>query len=109
MSSNTVTIGCIEPAIITDTSCWSRTPKEAGDEMSTIDITTESRTDEIQVFRDVSRPSSKDDASTDTKSSNINHVGIIELPSVINTVNSKFAWNTAQPKAISLLILIEVT
>ncbi len=55
--------------------------------MSTNEITTESRTDETQVFRDFSRPSNRVDARTDTKRSKINQMGITEFPSVINTVN----------------------
>ena len=87
MSNNTVTIGWIEPVIITETSCWSRTPKAAGDEMNPNDSTTESKSEEIQVFRDFSRLSIRDDASTDTKSIMINQMGITEFPSVINIVN----------------------
>ena len=108
MSNNTVTIGCIEPTIITDTSSWSRIPKVTGDEMSTMVINTERMTDEIQAFRDVSKPLNWDEASTDTKNKSKNHIGIIELPSVINIVNCIFAWNTAQPRAISSLVLTEL-
>lgn len=77
--------------------------------MSTTDNTAESRIEEIQVFRDFSRLSNRDDASTDTKNIKKNQTGMIEFPSVTNIVNCIFAWKIAQPKAISILFLTEFT
>lgn len=77
--------------------------------MSTTDSTAESRIEEIQVFRDFSRLSNRDEASTDTKNIKKNQTGMIEFPSVTNIVNCIFAWKIAQPRTISILFLNELT
>ena len=55
--------------------------------MSTIERIIESRTDAIHVFIDFSKPSNKDEASTETRSINKYQIGKTAFPSVINTVN----------------------